>query len=39
MMESILFKKMFSRGSNMGSAFIYRDNSTVIRVGRIWLEE
>lgn len=36
--ESILFQKMFQR-EQIGIAFVCRDNSTVTRVGRIWLEE
>jgi len=34
--ESILFKKMFPRGSKVGVAFIYRDS---LRVASMWLEE
>lgn len=37
--ENFLFEKVFPRGSKMGVAFIYRDKSIVIRVGRIWLED
>lgn len=36
--ESILFQKMFQR-KQIGIAFVCRDNSTVTRVGRIWLEK